>query len=118
MSSSLIYIPGQPRRDEVVISGRKVKSDLDEELYIRDLYDDYYLKAAEQGKILLTMTFEQFLDKCRATLKWRLGDLDREYIGDMIDKQTRDDGKALAEWGIRAITIYLEKPDCERLIGV
>jgi hypothetical protein len=91
--------------------------DWDDDLFIRDLYEDF-LKAAQQDKIGLASTFEGWLRRSRETLAWRKQELAREHQFGLIDWKTHQTAVETADRADAAIARYLELPDNLRLIGV
>ena len=114
-----LIIPGVqgPSGTTVAFGRQQHPDDWDDDLFIRDLYEDF-LRAAQQDKIGLVSTFEGWLRRSRETLAWRKQELAREHQFGLIDWKTHETAVETADRADRAIARYLELPDNLRLIGV
>lgn len=107
--------------------GKNLDNDWDEELYIKDLYEQF-LQTVQQERPLKyhngqtlnpkTTTFEEYLGLCLETLVYRREELKTELAKGDIDARIYNNAKMLAEMAEEALKKYLEKSETGRLIGV
>lgn len=113
------FISGQSSADKtVILSNKRILDDWDDELFIKEFYDDSYLAAVQQGYEPQTCTFEDYLRKSLATLAVRRTELKQELLSGQIDHQTYGNAKMVAELSEGAIQKHLEKSQTKQLIGV
>lgn len=102
----------------VYLSGKSVKDDWSDEGFIREMYDNNYLAAVQQGYRTETITFEQYLQESLAQLENRRSELTQEVLTGNIDQRTYGNAKMVAELATEAIKKFLEKTEKQRLTGV
>lgn len=114
-------------RESQVFVGKHLENDWDDELYVRDLYEQMLqavqlnseLKHRNGQKLnVRTLTFVEYLGFCLETLTHRRDELKVELDRGDINLPIYNNGKMLVDMAEQAIKKYLEKNETAKLIGV